>query len=126
MKLFPKQLDRRSCKRFTVVGRPLAVMKPGQGEPGRVARISVEAVEILYNANCDSRIADTDELDILVADFTRGLYLHRVPVKTVSDCAAEPMGLLEHSCVRRRIVAFGNLTGEQRSELQSFIHAYAR
>lgn len=126
MKRLTKPLDRRRCKRFSVVGKPLAVMRPGPGQPGLVTRISREAVEIFYNVTNGSKVADTDELDILVADFTRGLHLQRIPVITVSDCSAEPSGHFSCSNLRKRIVAFGNLTGNQRSELQSFIHAYAR
>jgi hypothetical protein len=121
MKIFSKKLDRRRCQRFAVVGKPLAVMKPGPDQPGRVTQISTEAVEISYITD-GSKVADTDELDILVADFTRGLHLQWIPVQTISDCSSEEC---DHF-VRKRIVAFGKLTGDQRRDLQSFIRAYAR
>ena len=64
--------ERRCHKRFAVTGKPLAVMKPGPAKPGQVARISDEAAEILYHSADGSKMADTDELNILVARLYAG------------------------------------------------------
>ena len=124
MKAMSKTLERRRHKRFTVTGKPLAVMSPGPAKPGQVTRISDEAAEILYNSADGSKMADTDELNILVADFARGLYLERIPVKTISDDSAAAGGGRWDDRIRKRVVAFGKLTADQKCQLHSFIASF--
>jgi hypothetical protein len=83
MKVISKTPERRRHKRLTVTGNPLAVMRPAPSRPGKLLRISKEAAEIIYcqvDGSCETA---TDELDILVPDFIRGIFLERVPVKTI-------------------------------------------
>ncbi len=120
-----KRQDRRCCERFPVFGKPLAVMRPGPGSLGLVNRISVATVEVIYSLSNGSKAAETDELDILVADFTRGLCLQGMPVKTLSDCSTEPGDQASSSDLRRRVLAFSELKPDQRIELQRFIQNYA-
>jgi hypothetical protein len=120
-----KKQDRRCCERFPVFGKPLAVMRPGPGSSGRVDRISAEAVEIVYRPTNGSNAPETEELDILVADFTCGLFMRGVPVKTISDSSTEPGGCPASSNLRRRILAFAELKAGQRIELERFIQNFA-
>jgi hypothetical protein len=127
MKVLLKTLERRRHKRLTVTGNPLAVMRPAPSRPGKLLRISRDAAEIIYcqvDGSCETA---TDELDILVPDFIRGLFLDRVPVKTVSDLPAAPSAAGEHEYdrMRKRVVSFENLTADQVGQLQSFIYSHA-
>ena len=125
MSLGGGQPERRRAKRFPLCGKALALMRPGPGPPGRVVRISIAAAEVVYEAPDGVQAPETRELDILVAGFTRGVYLRRVPVATLSDRPVEPPAPVAGASPRRRVVAFGGLTGVQRGELQSFIEECA-
>lgn len=120
-----KKQNRRCCERFPVFGKPLAVMRPGPGSSGRVDRISAAAVEIVYRSTNGSNASETDELDILVADFTRGVFMRGVPVKTLSDSSTEPDDCPASPNLRRRILVFDELKADQRMELERFIQNYA-
>jgi hypothetical protein len=127
MKNLMKTLERRRHRRFGVTGNPLAVMRPAPSRPGKLLRISDEAAEILYSQVNGSSEKATDELDILVPDFTRGLYLERIPVQTVSDRPVSTFAAVEHGeqPMRKRVVSFGKLTPDQIAQLQSFMCSYA-
>lgn len=119
--------ERRRQKRLGVTGNPLAVMRPAPACPGKLLRISDAAAEIIYrqvNGACEK---PTDELDILVPDFTRGLYLERIPVKTVVDqpAASSPTDAAGDRGLRKRVVSFGKLTADQLGQLRSFMSSFA-
>jgi hypothetical protein len=121
--------ERRRRRRFTLTGSPLAVMRPAPAGPGRLLRISDDAAEILYGQlNCAPE-SETRELDILVPGFTRGIYLEKVPVETVSDAPAGPPpagGNGQAPWLRKRVVAFRRLSPDQTAQLKSLILSYAR
>ena len=127
MKALPKIPERRCNNRFPVTGNPLAVMRPAPSRPGKLLRISKEAAEIIYCQVDGSCATATDELDILVPDFIQGIFLERVPVKTVSDLPAATSTSGEHGYdrMRKRVVSFENLTADQVGQLQSFIYSHA-
>jgi hypothetical protein len=127
MKVLSKTPERRHHKRLTVTGNPLAVMRPAPSRPGKLLRISKEAAEIIYCQVDGSCEMATDELDILVPDFTRGIFLEKVRVKTVSDLPAATSTSREHGYdrMRKRVVSFENLTADQVGQLQSFIYSHA-
>jgi hypothetical protein len=115
--------ERRRHKRLAMTGNPLAVMRPAPSRPGKLLRISDESAEIIYCQINDSCEAATDEIDILVPDFTRGLFLERISVKTVADLpdATSVAGADGYERMRKRVVIFGKLTPDQIGQLQSFI-----
>jgi hypothetical protein len=126
VKNLSQPMERRRHKRHAVSGNPLAVMRPAPSRPGKLLCISSAAAEIIYcqvNGSCD---AATDELDVLVPDFTRGIFLERIPVKTVSDLPAPPSAAREHDYekMRKRVVSFEKLTPDQLGQLQSFIWSH--
>ena len=85
MKNFLKTNERRGRERFFLTGKPLAVMRPAPSCPGKLLRISWDAAEIVY---CGAEISTepmTAEIDVLVPDFIRGIFLEKIPVTTVSD-----------------------------------------
>ena len=94
---------------------------------GKLLRISRDAAQIIYCQADGSCATATDELDILVPDFIRGIFLERVPVKTVSDLPAATFAAGEHGYdrMRKRVVSFENLTADQVGQLQSFIYSHA-
>ena len=127
MKSLSKTQERRRHKRLTVAGNPLAVMRPAPSRPGKLLCISKDAAEIIYCQVDGSCEMATDELDILVPDFTRGIFLEKVRVMTVSDLPAAPSAAGEHGYdrMRKRVVRFENLTADQVGQLQSFIYSHA-
>jgi len=127
MKALPKIPERRCNKRFPVTGNTLAVLRPAPSRPGKLLRIREDAAEFIHcqaDGSCDMA---TDELDILVPDFTRGIFLEKVRVKTVSDLPAATSAAGEHGYdrMRKRVVRFENLTADQVGQLQSFIYSHA-
>jgi hypothetical protein len=122
MKIFSKPMERRHHKRFDVIGCPVALMSPGPSIPGKVTRISPKSVEIVYEQVNGTKLAETDALDILAADFVRPIYLEGLPVKVVSDGAASGTA---SPTVRKRVLAFDRMTADQRNQLQSFIYSFA-
>jgi hypothetical protein len=122
MKILSKQTERRHHKRFAVIGSPVAMMKPGPSRPGKVTCISPDSVEIVYDQINGTQLAETDELDILAADFVRPIYLEGLPVKLISDDSASGFRDLR---ARKRVLVFDHLTTNQRNQLQSFIYSFA-
>jgi hypothetical protein len=125
MKLFAKAPERRHQKRFSVMGKPLALLRPGPARPGQVTRISSDTVEIGYDQLNGGHLPETDEIDIVAADFGQVFLLERIPVKTISDRAEKPTDDRPYSSARKRVLAFTHLTADQRSQLQSFIYTLA-
>jgi hypothetical protein len=105
-----------------VIGSPIARMSPGPSVPGKVTRISPESVEILYVAVPDRNPVDTEEIDILAADFVRPVRLERFPVRLISDVSTTGGA---GPTARRRVLGFNGITPEQRNQLQSFIYSFA-
>ena len=121
MKILSKQTERRRHKRFAVIGSPIAMMSPGPSIPGKVTCISPESVEIVYDQLNGTKLAESGELDILAADFVRPIYLEGLPVKMISDLAASGF---RDPTARKRVLAFDQMTADQRNQLQSFIYSF--
>jgi hypothetical protein len=71
----------------------------------------------------------TAQIDVLVPDFIRGIFLEKIPVRTVSDLpVADPLSVREegYDRMRKRVVKFEGLTSEQFGQLQSFIYSYGK
>jgi hypothetical protein len=114
--------ERRHQKRCAVIGNPVAMMSPGPAVPGKVTCISPESVEIVYDQVNGTRLSETERLDILAADFVHPIYLEGLPVKIISDRAANASS---NPMARKRVLAFDRLSGDQRNQLQSFIYSFA-
>jgi hypothetical protein len=98
------------------------MMSPGPSMPGKVTCISPDSVEIVYDQINGTQLAETEELDILAADFVRPIYLEGLPVKLISDDSASGFRDLT---ARKRVLVFDHLTTDQRNQLQSFIYSFA-
>ena len=128
MKNLLKTNERRGSERFFLTGKPLAVMRPAPSCPGKLLRISRSAAEIVYCSAESSTEPMTAEIDVLVPDFIRGIFLEKIPVTTVSDQPAPDFIVKENGYdqLRKRVVRFERLTPEQSGQLQSFIYSYAK
>jgi hypothetical protein len=128
MRNLSKTTERRGRERFLVTGNPLAVMRPAPSRPGKLMRISRDAAEITYFSIEGSNEPMTAEIDVLVPDFTRGIFLEKIPVSTVSDLPAPESVVREegYDMMRKRVVKFESLTAEQFGQLQSFIYSCAK
>jgi len=129
MKNLLKTNERRGSERFFLTGKPLAVMRPAPSRPGRLLRISRDAAEIVYCSAESSTEPMTAEIDVLVPDFIRGIFLEKIPVTTVSDLpVVDPLPVREegYDRMRKRVVKFERLTPEQFGQLQSFIYSYGK
>jgi hypothetical protein len=122
MKNVAKAIERRRLKRLAVIGSPVAIMRPGPPRPGKVTRISLDSVEIVYERVNGAKPDETGELDIFAADFVRPVCLERLPVKTISDSST---GSVRDSAARKRVLGFDRITPDQRNQLQSFIYSFA-
>ncbi len=122
MKIFAKVTERRRLKRQTVIGSPVAIMRPGPPWPGKVTRISLDSVEIVYEQVSVANPAETGELDIFAADFVRPVCLERLPVKMISDSSTSGF---RDPAARKRVLGFDHITPDQRNQLQSFIYSFA-
>ena len=129
MKNLLKTTERRGSERCFVTGKPLAVMRPAPSRPGRLLRISRDAAEIVYCSAERSTEPMTAEIDVLVPDFIRGIFLEKIPVTTVSDLPVVdqlPVREEGYDRMRKRVVKFEGLTSEQFGQLQSFIYSYGK
>jgi hypothetical protein len=128
MKNLLKTNERRATERHFMIGKPLALMRPAPSKPGVLLRISRDAAEIAYCGAESSTEPMTAEIDVLVPDFIRGIFLEKIPVTTVSDLPAPDFIVKENGYdqLRKRVVRFERLTPEQSGQLQSFIYSYAK
>jgi hypothetical protein len=128
MKNLSKSTERRGEERFFVTGKPLAVMRPAPLRPGKLMRISRDAAEIIYCSIEGSNESMTSEIDVLVPDFTRGIFLEKMTVSTVSDLPAPESVVREegYEMMRKRVVKFERLTSEQIGQLRSFIYSHGK
>ena len=129
MKNLLKTNERRGSERFFLTGKPLAVMRPAPSCPGTLLRISLSVAEIVYCSAESSTEPMTAEIDVLVPDFIRGIFLEKIPVTTVSDLPVVdqlPVREEGYDRMRKRVVKFERLTPEQFGQLQSFIYSYGK
>jgi hypothetical protein len=129
MKNLLKTNERRGSERFFLTGKPLAEMRPAPSCPGKLLRISRSAAEIVYCSAESSTEPMTAEIDVLVPDFIRGIFLEKIPVTTVSDLPVVdqlPVREEGYDRMRKRVVKFERLTPEQFGQLQSFIYSYGK
>jgi hypothetical protein len=129
MKNLLKTNERRGSERFFLTGKPLAVMRPAPSCPGKLLRISRSAAEIAYCSAESSTEPMTAEIDVLVPDFIRGIFLEKIPVTTVSDRPVVdqlPVREEGYDRMRKRVVKFERLPPEQFGQLQSFIYSYGK
>ena len=118
-----ESVERRKHKRFQVEDGALAVLKPPWPHSirlGQIIDISMGGLAFRCIAGED-RFNGSSELSVIFAN--HAFYLHKLPIKTISDLetARMPFGSMTP---RRRSVQFGKLRDEQVSQLRYFIQKH--
>ena len=113
-------VERRKNKRFQAKDGALAVLKPPWPHSirlGQIIDISMGGLSFRCIAD-EEQFNGSSELSVIFAN--HGFYLHKLPIKTVSDfeTARMPFGSMTP---RRRSVEFEKLRDDQMSQLQYFI-----
>ena len=113
-------VERRKNKRFQAKDGALAVLKPPWPNSirlGQIIDISMGGLSFRCIAGED-RFNGSSELSVIFAN--HGFYLHKLPIKSISDLetARMPFGSMTP---RRRSVQFEELRDDQVSQLEYFI-----
>ena len=113
-------VERRKHKRFHVQDGAHAVLGTHYAELlGQIIDISRGGVSFRYVAG-EKPSSGSFELDISLANF----YLRKVPFKNISDFEISNEFFLGSIPIRRRGIHFGELTHNQMSKLEYFIHKH--
>ena len=116
-----KSVERRKHKRFKVPKDAFVVLRSDYLKLGQIEQVSMNGLEFRY-ATSEGSLNEPFELDIFLAG--TAFYLYKVPFKTVSDSEAAKSTPFPSLPVRQCIVKFGELTLNQKSQLEYFIHNY--
>jgi hypothetical protein len=114
-------VERRQNQRFRVKAGAFAAVRPyliDQNPMGPVVDVSEGGLSFSYHANGEISYEST-ELDLCSKN--DGIYVGRIPVKTVSDLEINDQDAMGPEGERRRGVQFGPLSEEQLYQLRYFI-----
>jgi len=115
--------ERRDQPRYRIRKNAIAVVRPGSTFPGQVTEVSRTGLVFLY-PDTGTGLGGDGWIDVLVADFQKGLHLQGVPVKTVSDRTLGEGGGSGGFPLRKRVVTFEKMSLEQRAELEFFLRVF--
>ena len=107
-------VEQRNHKRHPVQNGALVVLKPEYVKLGHIIDISMDGLAFRY-VDEKQPSGRPSELEIFFAD--NRFHLDKVPCKTVSDFVTDPL-----IGFRRCNVRFKELTDNQKSLLEDFIH----
>jgi len=110
--------ERRRSTRFKVKAGAYTVFSPKSIIPGRINDISADGLSFSY-VEGEEWYHNSSELDILFGE--NDFYLDKIPFETVSDTVIENESPSSQIIMRRCGVKFGQLTEEQRIQLNMFI-----
>jgi len=117
-------LERRQHARFNVNGiRAYAMVRrhwPPAPIMGDIVDICMGGLSFHY-IGTEKQSSRSSYLDILLGN--SGFFLHKVPVKTISDVESDPATGVGTG-TRRCGIQFGDLTEEQKFHLRYFIQAH--
>ena len=112
-----QQVERRKHTRFPVTKDTFVALRPHYCEIGQAVNISIGGLAFTYMVN-GKPPEQPIELDIFSVD--RTFFLKEVPFRTISDVARD--GIPFSSVKTRRMhLQFGDLTPDQKAQLESFI-----
>ena len=114
-------IDRRKNQRFRAKAGAFAAVRPyliDQNPIGPIADVSDGGLSFSYHANGEIS-HESSELDLCSKN--DGIYVGRIPVKTISDLEINEQDALGPTGERRRGVQFGPLSEEQLYQLRYFI-----
>ncbi len=117
-----KQLvERRKHKRFKVPRDAFVAIRPHYAEVGQITDVSMGGLGFHCLAT-EEPSSEESELDIFLSG--RAFWLYRVPFRTIWSVEIAGRTPLTSVPMRQSGVQFGELTPNQRSELESFIENY--
>ena len=116
-----KFVERRQLRRYKVKQGAFAAMMPLSNKLGQIIDLGKGGLSFHY-IHVDDGSNEGSELDIFVSN--KEFYLPKLPVKNVSDVRVPNKIPNNPIVIRRHGVQFKELTPEQTSMLDSFMHRY--
>lgn len=111
-------LERREGGRFQVEDGAFVLLGPRSSLLGQIIEISLGGLSFLYTTSTNPA-KDSTELDILLADHS--FYFDKIPCNIVSDLEIRHELSMGSKTIRRCSVEFGDLSKDQKSQLEYFI-----
>ena len=116
-----KMIEQRKHKRFCVQNGTYAMLKYKPAMMGQITNMSKDGLAIRY-IDGEQQLSDSDVLDIFMTDSS--FYIEKLPVKTISDHKIAGKFLSGSKKIWQRRMQFGELTDDQRSQMDEFINLY--
>jgi c-di-GMP-binding flagellar brake protein YcgR len=115
-------VERRRYQRYKVQSGAYAVFNPKKNKPCRIVDISLDGVAVLFMENTKDMVHSSEEMTILMQN--DDLCVERIPVEIISEFAiASGLDEDDDPSPKRIGMKFGELTPEQRMQLEQFIWA---
>ena len=119
-----KFTEKRCHRRYKLRNNVMAALRPGSIKAGQITDISRSGLSFSYYHKGKATIEPT-EMDILLPDFTRGIFLRNLAIKTVWDTFLSKSPLFGSAPIRKQGVVFEKLNSTQISDLERFIRSYS-
>jgi len=113
--------DTGNQKRFRAPKDAFVALRSDYLKLGQIEHVSMDGLEFHY-ATSEGPLSEPFELDIFLAG--SAFYLYKVPFQTVSDSDTVNETPFPSLPIRQCAVRFGELTPNQRSQLEYFIQNY--
>jgi hypothetical protein len=112
-------VERRKHRRFQAWNGAFVAIGPYSLKLGQIVNMSMGGLAFRYiGSRKPSRMKTESKIFV-----DNGFFLDDVPLETVSDCEAK-QGPFASLVMRKSGVQFGELTHDQKSRLEYFIHNY--
>jgi len=112
-----QRVERRKHKRFQAWNGAFVALGPYSLKLGQIVNMSMGGLSFRYIGSREPSKMKTESKIFI----DNGFCLDDVPLETVSDCEAK-QGSFASLVMRQSGVQFGELTQDQKSQLQFFIH----
>lgn len=111
--------EQRKHKRFDVKDGAYSVLGYKPTVMGQIINMSMDGLAVIYKGK---RLKESFEVDLFISD--AGFYLDQIPVKTISDHKLSGSFPFSSKTIWQRSMQFGELTEEQKSQMEHFIQCY--
>jgi hypothetical protein len=116
-----ESVEGRKHRRFKVPKDAFVALRSDYLKLGQIEHVGIDGLEFSY-ATSEGPLDAPFELDIFLAG--TAFYLYKVPFQTVSDAETVNETPFPSLPIRQCAVQFGELTTNQRSQLEYFIQNY--
>ncbi len=113
--------ERRQQKRFIAEEGAFAALVDQESRLGQIKDISIRGLSFRY-IDSHEKLDNADELKIILGN--QGLYLDRVPFVKISDFEIKSEFSFSTIKMRQIGLQFGELTAEQKMQLERFIQQH--